>query len=382
MIKVIEGTLNLPDGERFGQITVDFGKISAIENEKSQFVEPDLIVPNGQFVSPGFIDIQINGAFGKEFKSDIDSVDVITKGLPRFGTTAICPTVTTKNLSSYSSHIASLKEHYIVGTGSKVLGFHLEGPFLNPKKTGAQNADLLKTPLDCDLATYATPDVAIVTLAPELEGAPSLIELLISNGIKVGVGHSLATFDELVGVFDPDNMMIVHIFNAMDALQSRSPGVVGAALVNNDYFVSLIADGVHVDPAVVKIIWKCKEDKHKLFCITDGSAVTGLSPGTHTVGDRRIEKHSDRAVLEGTSTLVGSILTQNVAAKNLRTFTGCTISEAVNAVSLNPAMFLGVSGSLGQIQIGNIADLVIHDENFNIRQTYIDGQLVWSSDSQ
>jgi len=381
MTKVIEGTLHLPEGESFGQVTINSQHIVALTCERANFVQADLKVPKGHFISPGFIDLQINGAFGKEFKSDVDAVDVITKSLPQFGTTAFCPTITTRELSTYGEHIAALKNHYSVGVGAKMLGFHLEGPFLNPKKTGAQNAELLKSPSDCDLSKYATDDVTIVTLAPELDGAQAAINTLINSGKKVGIGHSLVSYEELVKVFDPDNMMIVHLFNAMDALQSRSPGVIGAALERDDYFVSLIADGIHVDPAVIKIIWKCKKDKSKLFCITDGSAVAGLPIGIYPIGSRKIEKLCDRAVIEGTTTLVGSVLTQNIAAKNLRLFTGCSMSEAVNTVSLNPATFLGMANSIGQIRIGNDADLVIHDEDFNILQTFINGKSVWMGEN-
>lgn len=378
MTKVIEGNLVLPDKVALGQIKIIDGKIATVTLDVSNFVEPQLRVDPNQFISPGFIDLQINGAFGKEFKSDPDALDVVTKGLPRFGTTAICPTVTTRELFSYSEHLALLLKSHTPGKSTKVLGFHLEGPFLNAKKVGAQNPGLLKTPAECDYSAYATRNVAIVSLSPELEGSAGFMGLLIADGKKVGIAHSVITYDELIELFDKENMMIVHIFNAMDGLQARSPGLVGAALERNDYYVSLIADGIHVHPTVVRIVWKCKQDKRRLLCITDGSAVAGLPDGTHAIGTRRIQKMPDRAVLEGTSTLVGSILTQNVAARNLRAFTGCSISEAVNTVSLNPATYLGQSHRMGQVKAETAADLVVHNENFEVQQTYIDGHLVWS----
>jgi len=237
---------------------------------------------------------------------------------------------------------------------------------------------LLREPIQCNYSDYVTADVAIVTLSPELEGSRDFIRSLIADGKKVGVGHSTIGCGELVEIFDEDNMMIVHVFNAMDGLQARAPGLAAAALERDNYYVSIIADGIHVDPTVVRVVWKCKRDKSRLMCITDGSAVSGLSAGTYAIGTRRIQKLSDRAVLEGTSTLVGSILTQNVAARNLRSFTGCTISQAVNAVSLNPAAFLSKQGRIGQIIAGGAADLVVHDETFEVEHTYIDGNLVWS----
>jgi N-acetylglucosamine-6-phosphate deacetylase len=375
---VIEGWLVLPDRVDFGQLSIRDGRIAAVTFDRTNFVNADTIVDPQHFVSPGFIDLQINGAFGKEFKTDIDAINVVTEGLPQFGTTSICPTITTRDLASYPSHLTELKQHSKGHKGCKVLGFHLEGPFLNPKKVGAQNATLLKAPSECDYKTYAISDVTMVTLSPELAGATEFISALIADGKKVGVGHSLIEYDALTEVFDPQNMLIVHVFNAMEPLQSRSPGVVGAALDRNDYYVSIIADGVHLDPAVVRIVWKCKQDRRRLIAITDGSAVTGMPPGVHSIGSRRIAKLDDRAVLDGTSTLVGSILTQNIAARNLCAFTDCSISDAVNTVSLNPATFLGIENQIGQIKAGNAADLVIHDSNFEVLSTYVDGQVVWS----
>jgi N-acetylglucosamine-6-phosphate deacetylase len=378
MTRVIEGMLVLPNEVRLGQVTIVNGQIGRVTLDEAAFVEPDVRVPRSLFVSPGFVDIQINGAFGKEFKTDVDALNPISEGLPKFGTTAICPTVTTRELTSYHDHLAALLKHYTSRTGTKILGFHLEGPFLNPKKVGAQNADLLKTPIQCDYSNYVTGDVLIVTLSPELDGSRDLIRSLLADGKKIGVGHSTIGYSELIELFDGENMMIVHVFNAMDGLQARAPGLAAAALERDDYYVSIIADGIHVDPAVVRVVWKCKQDKGRLICITDGSAVSGLPTGTHAIGARRIQKLPDRAVLEGTSTLVGSILTQNVAARNLRSFTGCSISQAVNAVSLSPATFLGKEARIGRIVAGGAADLVVHDENFEVEHTYIDGNLVWS----
>ena len=378
MTEIIEGQLVLPDATRLGQLRIKDGQIASIEFERTGFVRPDITVPADRFISPGFIDLQVNGAFGKEFKSDTDAMNVVTGGLPRFGTTSICPTVTTRELSSYPEHLSRLLANYLPGRGTKFLGFHLEGPFLNPKKIGAQNPDILRTPSQCQYSEYVTEAVRIVTLSPELEGAPDFIRSLLADGRRVGVGHSTVSFDELTAVFDPERMMIVHIFNAMDGVRARDPSLATAGLVRSEYFVSLIADGIHVDPAVVRLVWKCKEDKRKLICITDGSAVSGLPEGVHLIGTRRIQKLPDRAVLEGTTTLVGSILTQNIAAKNLREFTQCTISEAVNTVSLNPAAFLGLEGRIGQIKIGAAADLTVFDKNFEVYNTIINGRLIWS----
>ena len=378
MTEVLEGQLVLPEKVALGQIIISNGLIEKIVLDEDAFTEPTRRLPSDELISPGFVDIQINGAFGKEFKTDTDAVDVVRNQITRFGTTSFCPTVTTIPIATYPKHLDELTQNVSNRPGAKVVGFHLEGPYLNPTKAGAQNADLLEVPADCPYEDYVDDRVAIVTLSPELEGSEALIDRLRSDGIKVGVGHSLIDYDSLVRLFVPEDMIIVHVFNAMADLNSRKPGVIGAAMDRDEYYCSVIADGIHVSPATVRIFWKSKTDKRKVICITDGSAVAGLDVGIHNIGSRSIEKREDRAVLEGTETLVGSILTLNVAAKNIQTFTGCSLSDAISCVSLNPATYLGKENEIGQIREGNAADLVILNDGFEVQRTIVDGEAVWS----
>ncbi|MCH8011223.1 MAG: N-acetylglucosamine-6-phosphate deacetylase [Candidatus Marinimicrobia bacterium] len=379
MTEIFEGQLVLPENVRYGQVVIKEGRIDTIHYNPEDFLTPTVKVPDDQYICPGFVDIQINGAFGKEFKSDVDAVEVIRTKLPKFGTTSFCPTVTTRPLDTYQDHVETLMQRVGTELGAKIIGMHLEGPFLNPSKVGAQNAALLHNPIDCPYEKYATEHIEIVTISPELEGSKEFIDRLIADGKKVGVGHSLIDYKELIDLFDSNNMMIVHVFNAMADLNSRKPGVVGAALEKDEYFVSLIADGIHVDPVTVRIFWKSKTDKKKVICITDGSAVSGMDVGIHKIGSRSIEKREDRAVLEGTETLVGSTLTLNVAARNLKAFTNCSLNEAINAVSLNPATYLGRQDEIGQLKAGNAADIVVIDNEFEVKHTYVDGILVLSN---
>ena len=377
MTETIEGNLVLADGVALGQLVMRDGKIERIITNRKSFQPSALRLPDDHIVSPGFIDLQINGAFGKEFKSDVDAISGVCEGLPKFGTTSFCPTVTTKPFSEYSDHLKKLKSMASRSTGAKWIGFHLEGPFLNPGKVGAQAADLMMEPAECEIPQYLSEDVCIVTFSPELRGGKEFIDQLISRGLRVGVGHSLISYDELVEVFDPDRMMIVHVYNAMSDLNSRKPGVLGTALDRDDFYCSIIADGIHVSPPSVRIFWKCKQDKSKVMFITDGSAVAGLDEGIHQIGTRAIEKRADRAVLKGTETLVGSILTLNVAVRNMIEFTGCPVHEAVNCASLNPARYLGISDKTGELREGLAADIAVLNSNFDVVRTYVDGNLVW-----
>lgn len=377
MTETIQGNLVLSDGVIPGQLVMRQGKIEKIIKCESSFLPDAQKVPNDHLIAPGFIDLQINGAFGKEFKSDVGAIRAVCQGLPKFGTTSFCPTVTTKPFSDYPMYLKQLKDIASDASGAKWIGFHLEGPFLNPGKVGAQAADLMMEPADCDLSSYLSEDVRIVTLSPELRGGREFISALLDRGVRIGVGHSLISYDELVEVFDPARMMIVHVYNAMSDLNSRKPGVLGAALDRDDFYCSIIADGIHVSTPSVRIFWKCKKDKSKVMFITDGSAVAGLDEGIHQIGTRSIEKRADRAVLEGTETLVGSILTLNVAVRNMIEFTGCSTHEAINCASLNPARYLGVSDAIGELREGLAADIAILDRNFDVVRTYVNGSLVW-----
>jgi N-acetylglucosamine-6-phosphate deacetylase len=376
MKKIIEGNIIFPSQVEYGQIIISEDLISDLIINKKSFSKPDFIIDKNKFISPGFIDIQINGGFGKEFKTDEDALEIVSNNLYKFGTTSFCPTITTTDYRRYSIHSEKLLANFSYKGQSKLIGFHYEGPMLNPEKAGAQNATILKHPNEIFFDEYVNKHTKIVTLAPELNGASEFIIKLKENKIKIGIGHSNISYENLVNIFDENNMIIVHLFNAMPPLTPRAPSIVGAALFNDNYYTSVIVDGVHLHPVTLSIIWKSKKNKNKLICITDGSAVAGLDEGTYKIGERTISKLADRAILPN-GTLVGSILTLNVAVRNLIKFSNCNIVEAVNTVSLNPAKFLGIENEIGQIKIGNKADLVVLDSTYDVEKTFINGELIY-----
>lgn len=379
MKQIIEGNLILPTQVTYGQLVLDGEFISDIITEKKDFVSPSVIINPNFFLSPGFIDIQMNGAFGKEFKTDADAIEIISNKIYKFGITSFCPTVTTSEFSRYRNHVPSLIENYTNKGGTKFLGLHFEGPVLNPQKAGAQNASLLKAPNDLDLGLYLNPHVRIVTFAPELDGADELIFELQKRKIKIGFGHSTISYENVTEIFDEKNMMIVHLFNAMDGLASRAPGLVGAGMAKDNYYISLIPDGIHLHPETLNIVWKSKGNKQKIICVSDGSAVLGLEMGTYQIGERLIIKSENKATLPN-GALVGSVLTLNKAIKNLMSFCGASLSDAVNSVSLNPATYLGLENEIGQIKKGNKADLVVLDSNMDVKETFISGKSVYKNE--
>ena len=369
MKKVFEGNIVLKDSVEYGQLVYTDETINEIITDKRKFVEATDVIPNDSFICPGFIELQINGGFGKEFKTDIDSVQTVSDNLYKFGTTSFCPTVTTRHIDTYEEHLNALYSNFTYNGGTKFLGFHLEGPSLNPKKVGAQNAEWIVNPKDLNLDKYLNDYVKIVSLAPELEGGKELITELIKRGIKVGVAHSLISFEDLKEIYDPQNMWLIHLFNAMDPLKSRDPGVVGFGLTENTLF-GLIVDKIHLHPKTVELT--CKLKLNDIISVSDGSAVTGLDAGTYKIGERTMIKTDERVTLPN-GTLVGSILTQNIAIKNIIEITGCRIDEAVKTVSYNPAKLLGLENEIGELKEGNKADIVILSDNYQVKRTIING---------
>jgi N-acetylglucosamine-6-phosphate deacetylase len=374
---IIQGRTSLSNEIKDCQVIIEETLIADVITDASSFVTPDLEIGAGNLLCPGFMDPQINGGFGKEFKTDSDAIEAVTRDIVQYGVTSIVPTVTTMKMDSYEQHIGRLMQSYSGPVpNARVLGIHLEGPVLNPAKRGAHPEEYLLAPDDLVLDSYILPGVKMVTLAPELPGGWSLYRNFVDLGLKVGIGHSLAGYDEVVENVDQASTHIVHIYNAMGDFSGRNPGLIGTALDCPDLNGSLIADLVHVHPAALRAAWSAHNGR-RLFGVSDGSAVLGLPVGEHQIGARKIERQADRAVLSGTSTLVGSVLTMNVAAKNIMAVTGCKRWEAVNFVTANTAEYLDVFDEFGSIERGKFADLCVVDDAFEVLLTVVGGTVVF-----
>ncbi|MGH7717685.1 MAG: N-acetylglucosamine-6-phosphate deacetylase [Gemmatimonadaceae bacterium] len=382
MSTILEGPVVFPHCIRRAQVSVSGDRITGLATDEREFAAPDRRLTDELLIAPGFIDIQINGGFGKEFNTDLDALAMVAREVVRFGTTAFCPTITTAPLERYASHARGMLAGGLDAACARFLGFHFEGPALSAKRVGAHNPTLLKLPSDLITDEYlGSVPLRIVTFAPELARARELIEELRRRGIRVGVGHSVASHDELAAVFDAEMMIVVHLLNAMEPITAREPGIAGFALANPECVISVIPDGIHTHPATLKAIWNAKTDKTKIVVISDGTAVTGLPLGAYAIGDRTIYREPDRSTLPG-GTLVGSVMTLDQAVRNLIRFTGCTVSEAISTVTINPATFLGLEDDVGRVAVGCKADLVVLDRELRVRETYVGGNRCYESDGQ
>jgi len=338
----------------------------------------------GLLLVPGYLDLQLNGAFGHDFTADPGTIWPVSERLPQFGVTSYLPTIITSPLETVEqARLEVLNARPNSYRGAEPLGLHVEGPFLNIQKKGAHNPVYLRQADEADsVMTTATwsPDsgVRLVTLAPELPGATAMIEELASRGIVVSSGHSNATYQEALAGFAAGIRYATHLFNAMPALGHRAPGLTAAVLTYPGVVAGLIPDGIHVHPAVIKIIWAMKGPEATNL-VSDAMAALGMPPGTYVLNDFEVMVSDEDCRLED-GTLAGSILPLDEALRNLIAITGCSLPEALATVTTTPAKLLGIEKERGDIQPGMVADLLLLTPELEVHTTIAAGEIVYTKD--
>jgi N-acetylglucosamine-6-phosphate deacetylase len=307
--------------------------------------------------SAGMIELQINGALGKSFNQlnldDLGLLDQIARFLWIQGLDGFLPTLVTTSITDTHNSlqaIAAYQEQPHSQNSAQILGVHLEGPFLHPDRRGAHpQAHLLPLTLEClelVLGDYADL-VKLVTLAPELDPSGAAIAYLLDRGIKVSLGHSTASAAIAQQAFTQGASMITHAFNAMPPLHHRQPGILGEALTNDQVWCGAIADGVHLDPKIIEIIYRLKGDR--LILVSDALAPIGLAEGTYPWDQREMSITQGTARLAD-GTLCGTTLPLVECVKNLVSWGICDLDKAISLVIDSPRQFLGldyeISGSL------------------------------------
>lgn len=331
---------------------------------------------DGLTLAPGFIDLQLNGAFGCDFTDDPETIWEVARRLPRYGVTSFLPTI----ITSPPDAIAQAQEVLRKGPpdgflGATPLGLHLEGPFLNPGKRGAHNPAHLRLH-DIGLIRDWSPEqgVRLVTLAPELQGADKVIAALLERGVIVSAGHSMATYEQGTTAFNAGISYSTHLFNAMPPLDHREPGLPLAALDQPRVTTGIIADGIHVHPAMVALAWKLKGQQH-LNLVTDAMAALGMPPGQFMLGDHRVISDGKSARLPD-GRLAGSVLSLDEAVRNLIAFTGCNLEEAIATVTSTPARLLNMGAS---IEPGQPANLVLLNSSLEVVATIVQGEVCYGA---
>jgi N-acetylglucosamine-6-phosphate deacetylase len=381
-----------------GTLVIDAGRIAEI-GDRPRPADHDL---RDHLIAPGFIDVHVHGVEGADALDGAQAVGAIAARLARYGVTAFCPTTIAcapDALRRALDAVRAARESPRPGS-ARVLPAHLESNFISPAYAGAQPADCLRLPpratdhgppmhtdkhgsrADSDFSgadilaeiARARPDVGIVTVAPELEGALDLVRDLAAHGQRVSLGHSGASFDEARAAIDAGARQATHLFNRMTPMSHRQPGLAGAVLQADEVAAELICDGVHVHPAVMRVAIAAKRPS-RVMAISDGTAGTGLAAGSRaTIGGRPITVR-DAAYLDD-GTLAGSVVTMGRCFERLVAMVGLGLVDAAMLCATTAARELGLHG-YGVLAPGAIADLVVLDRRLRVVQTWIGGELVF-----
>jgi len=350
---VVDGTL------LFGDVEVQDGRISAVGLEGT----------NGNGIAiPGLVDLQVNGFGGVDFASaDAAGYRRAGEALLEHGVTAFQPTLTT---APEEELVAALAEIPTGSIGPRVIGAHLEGPFLSPLRLGAHTVAGRREPDPALLERLlAAGPVTEMTLAPELDGALELIDLLVARGVVASCGHSDATAEEASRAFDRGAATVTHLFNAMRPLRHRDPGIAGAALARDDVVVQVILDGQHVAPETAQVVWRAAAGRVAL--VSDAIAAAGVGDGSFRLGSTGVEVRDGVARRED-GVLAGSTATLLDGVRWLHSL-GIPLHDAVNAASAVPAWVVR-RPNLGALRPGADADLVVLDDTLAIRRVLVGGE--------
>lgn len=369
-------TAIIPDGV----VTIEGGIIQSVASLEELEVPRDAekIDAAGGKIVPGFIDIHVHGGAGHD---TMDANPKAIHGMAQFfashGVTGFLPTTITATKEAILAAIENAAFCQEEGTGSaQVLGVHIEGPYISPRRPGAQPVQYIR-PANPDeyREFFAWDNIRLISLASEIPENRELITFAVQHGTTVAVGHSEASYEEVLGAVRLGLSHSIHTFNAMGGLHHRRPGTVGAVLTCDTITAEVIADGIHIHPAVVKLLMRAKGIE-RMVLMTDGIRATGMPEGTYDVGGQQVTVKGGRAKL-ATGVLAGSILTMDRAVANVQDFTGCALADALKMATLNPAKVLGLADRKGRIATGCDADVVVLDEEDRPRLTMVGGEVIW-----
>ena len=357
-------------------VLVDGQRIAWVKRGNVKAAESTLLTEAGDTVVPGFIDLQVNGLAGHDAASGAAAIAAISSSLPRFGVTGFLPTLISRPLDEAVAFVEACAN--ADAPGARVLGAHVEGPFLNPKYRGAHDPECLLLPTPDHVQMLLKRPPRMLTLAPELPGALQAIQRLTAAGVLVSAGHSGASFAEAEAGFIAGVRFGTHLFNAMAPLHHREPGLPGALMAEERVTVGLIADGIHIHPSMLSLAIRMV-GPGRLALTTDQVAAAGSPPGRYVIGGRDV-------ISDGTSvrladgTLAGSATTMDRMVHLVATLRGVTLRDAVEMATLTPARALGIDQEAGLIHRGARADLVVLDHAMRVKLTLVGGNVVFRTD--
>ena len=368
------GDALLPQGRMRAGVVVRGGKVEAVVADPRDGDLPARRRDVAGLLAPGFVDLQVNGAFGSDVGVDSAALEAISRALPSTGVTAYLPTAISWPLERYGGLFDAV-ERAGAAPGARILGVHLEGPFLAPSRRGAHDPENLRpVELGALREFLSSGHVRVMTLAPELAGALAAIELIVAAGAAASAGHTDATYADVVRAADAGLTLGTHLFNAMSPLHHREPGTAGALLADPRLRTGIIADGIHVDPAVVRIAHAAK-GADGLVLVTDAMQAAGMPDGVYELSGRAVRVEAGVARLED-GTLAGATVTMDEAVRRLARFLDIGLEAAIPMATRTPARALGVE-RIGEIAPGADADLVVLDRDGTVEETLVAGETVY-----
>jgi N-acetylglucosamine-6-phosphate deacetylase len=332
--------------------------------------DEEVVVAEGEWIAPGFIDLQVNGFKGHDAAGGAGEISAMSEGLPSTGVTSFLPTLISApvEVGARFAESAAASE----SLGARVLGAHIEGPFINPSFRGAHERSCLADPDPASVDMIARARPRLVTLAPELPGALDAIARLVAAGVVVSAGHTGADFEQGRRAIAAGVRFGTHVYNAMPPVHHRRPGIALALLLDRRVSVGLIADGEHVHPAVCEQLVRVK-DPARIALTTDQTAAAGAPPGRYSLTGRTVISDGIVVRLED-GTLAGSAATMDGLVRRMAAVPGMSAARAVAMASTVPARVLGEAG-LGRIKVGACADLVVLDADLHVRLTMVRGRV-------
>ena len=369
-VTAYEGLVVTPLGLRRGRVRVHGERIAAVEGEPAgdeTWRDGDLPI-----VVPGFVDLHVHGGGGADTMQGGGAIDTIARTHLRHGTTSLLATTMTAPRAEIEAALAAIAPACRARTpgAARVLGVHLEGPYISPDKLGAQPAFAAPPSVAEILALQAIAPLRVVTLAPELPGALDMVAALVREGVRVQLGHGAGSYDDACAALARGASGFTHLFNAMSPLHHRAPGLVGAALAHAAH-AELIPDLLHVHPGAIRAALRAIPG---LYCVTDATAAAAMPDGEYLLGRHRVSKCAGGVRLAD-GTLAGSTLTMDQALRNLVFALGLPLPQAVRRVATHAAQYLGLADR-GVIAAGAWADLAILDAGLQLQRVVVEGEEV------
>ncbi len=363
-------TPEAPDGVLHGRVQWANGRITALDGQALSLAEAEALAPTTPWILPGFVDLHCHGGGGHDVMDGGEAAAHIARTHVRHGTTALLATTMTAPLPEIQAAFAPLAAQIAQRRpgSARWLGVHLEGPYINPERLGAQPDFAQVADLATVMALHAVAPIRVVTLAPEIEHHLALIPALVAQGFRVQIGHSNGSYDDGVAALARGAHGFTHLFNAMSGLHHREPGMAGAALAHAQH-AELIPDLLHVHPGALRVALRAIPG---CYCVTDATSATGMPDGEYRLGRHRVLKCLG-AVRLADGTLAGSALTLDQALRNLVVHLGLPLTEGVRRVATIAADYLGLPDR-GRLAVGAQADLVVMNRDLQIQAVVAEGE--------